>query len=445
MNISSEVHNRNLLVKIQGRLDAFGAKELEGHLKIHVGKEPLCTIIDMASVDYISSAGLRVLLKLEQLLNGRGGHAILASVQSYCLEVIELAGFSQFLRVFATLDEALAFCDQTIKSASSRDGWRLAQSFHLGSGTFHVLPAASEIGVIEVLGDISDVLWSRVTPSHLKSKLFFDTEYSIGLGGLGNQINDYFGIMGEMITIGGTMVWLPTDGHDTPDFLIPKSDTGRVTLKTAFNVTIGGGFNELLTFRSSAASGATIEMLYRDLFDLARKRAPSFKGVLGVALRAQMSSVYGSGVKRSPIDRHAPSDGEWIAHPSHFADWFDVDSEPRHENVTGLICGVGADLISDLSCYDQRLLNSVFYLHPANVGRQTMMLHNHAVIFSELPMSDHPLSLETEIGSVVENGDFCDMRHLLDRSSITRAVVGVSYTQEFRRETSGQARSPADA
>jgi len=442
MEISSKINNRNLVLKIQGRLDGFGSKELEEHLETQIGKDLLCTVIDMAAVDYISSAGLRVLLKLQQKLKGWGGIAVLANVQSYCLEVIELAGFGQLLRVFATVDEALAICGQTIEDRSSGEASRSAQSFDLSSGTFRVLPAADDEGVIEVLGDISDVLYSRVTPGQLSSKLFFETEYSIGLGGLGNRIEDYFGIMGEMITIGGTMVWLPTDGHDTPDFLIPKSDTGRVTLKTAFNVSIAKGFNELVTFNSDAAVGATMDMLYKDLFELSRRRRPDFKGVLGLALRAQMSSVFGSGVKKSPVDKFAPSDGEMIIHPAHFADWFDADTEPRHENVTALICGIGADLTSDLSHYDQRLLNSVFYLHPSNVGKRTMMLHNHAVIFSELPMSDQPTSLETEIGNVVENGDFSDMRHLLDKSALTQAVIGISYIQGFRRDPRGTESPP---
>jgi len=241
MEISSQINNQTFDLKIQGRLDAFGAKELDAHLEAQIGTNLLCTVIDMAGVDYISSAGLRVLLRLQQKLNRRGGIVALANVQSYCLEVIELAGFDQLLRVSATMDEALALCGQVIRGQSSGEAWRSAQSFDMSSGTFRVLQAASGEGFIEILGDISDVLYSRITPGHLSSKRFFETEYSIGLGGLGNRIDDYFEIMGEMITMGGTMVWLPTDGHDTPDFLIPKSDTGRVTLKTAFNVSIGGG------------------------------------------------------------------------------------------------------------------------------------------------------------------------------------------------------------
>jgi len=177
--------------------------------------------------------------------------------------------------------------------------------------------------------------------------------------------------------------------------------------------------------------------LYKALFEISSLRRLDHKGILGLAMRAQMSSVFGSGVKKSPVNRFAPADGEMITHQNHFADWFDADTLPRHTNVTGLICGIGADLTRDLSSYDQRLLNSVFYLHPSNRNKQTMMLHNHGVIFSELPISSEPASLETEIGSVVENGDFCDMRHLLDRSSLSQAIIGISYIQNFRKDPNG--------
>ena len=284
MKLTSKVIDGTLVLTVQGRLDAFGSKELEGYLETQTAEGLHCTVIDMEGVDYLSSAGLRVFLKFQQKLNRGGTFAVLANLQSYCLEVIELAGFRELLRVSKTLDEALAYCNQiTEKGLGGKDS-QPAESFHMSSGTFRVLSASSVEGVIDVLGDISDVLYSRVTPSQLSSKLFFETEYSIGLGGLGNRIDDYFGIMGEMITIGGTMVWLPTDGHDTPDFLIPKTDTGRVTLKTAFNVSIGGGFNELLAFDASHTEGATMDMLYKDLFELARRRRPDFKGVLGLVL-----------------------------------------------------------------------------------------------------------------------------------------------------------------
>ena len=437
MEITHATNERCLILPLQGRLDAFGSKELDAALQAKNRDDLLCVVVDMAGVDYLSSAGLRVFLKAQKTFNQRGGALILTAVQPYCASVLEISGFAQALLVFPTLEEGVECSDRLLRDSLSKEMWKSAESINASCGTFRIVPATGGQGAIEVLGDTASVLHARITPADLCSKRFFQTEYSIGLGGLGDRTDDYFSIMGEMITIGGTMVWLPTDGHDTPDFLIPKIDTDEVTLKTAFNVSITGGFDELLLFKSSDDKGTTMEGLYKALFEISSARRLDHKGILGLAMRAQMSSVFGSGVKKSPVIRFAPADGEMITHPNHFQDWFDVDTVPRHTNVTALICGIGADLTKDLSSYDQRLLNSVFYLHPSNLGKQHMMLHNHAVIFSELPISSGPASLETEISSVVENGDFCDMRHLLDRSSLSQAIIGISYIQNFRKDPNG--------
>jgi len=344
-----------------------------------------------------------------------------------------MAGFSQIFPLFDSSGQALAFCNQVIQEKFYVEHWDKLETINLDCGTLRILPASNDQGAIEILGHVKDVLYAQVTVAHLCSKRFSETEYSIGLGGLGDRIDDYFQIMGEMITIGGTMVWLPTDGHDTPDFLIPKTDTGEVTLRTVFNASIAGHFNELIFFDSSEEKGTTIDTLYRELFRVSKHRRDDYKGVLALAMRTQMSSVFGSGVKKSPIAEFAPRNGEMLMSPANFDEWFDVDSEPRHADVTCLICGLGADLTCDLSSYDESELNSVFYLHPANTSDKTELLHNHAVIFTELPMLERLVNLEKEIGAVVEEGDFIDMRHLLDRSALKRAFIGVSYIQEFRR------------
>ncbi len=122
MELTSKVIDGTLVLTVQGRLDAFGSKELEGYLETQTAEGLHCTVIDMEGVDYLSSAGLRVFLKFQQKLNRGGTFAVLANLQSYCLEVIELAGFRELLRVSKTLDEALAYCNQiTEKGLGGKD------------------------------------------------------------------------------------------------------------------------------------------------------------------------------------------------------------------------------------------------------------------------------------------------------------------------------------
>lgn len=435
VQIASQHHNRTLLISPEGRLDTFGAGELQKALDAGLtAQAAVCVVLDMTAVDYLSSASLRVLLAAFKKLGAAGGTLTLAGVQSYCQQVIDMAGFGGMFPQFDSAAEALRFCDSAVREQELLERWAELETVDVPGGTMKIVPAGKGEGAALVIGDVKDVLYSRVTPAHMRSKRFSETEYSIGLGGLGERLDDYFPIMGEMITIGGTMVWLPTDGHDTPDFLIPKADKGQVMLRTGFNVSMAGGFNELFMFESREPGGTPMSILYRALFDLAARRRPDYKGVLGMAMIANMADVYGSGIKKSPIKDFAPANGEMIVQPSNTKEWFDFDATPRHKDVTALICGVGADLTADLSRYEADQLNRVFYINPANTGGKTEMLHNHAVMFRALPMPERAVNLDKEIRKIVENGDFIDMRHLLDSSNVTRAFIGVSYIQAFRQD-----------
>jgi anti-sigma B factor antagonist len=64
-------------------------------------------IIDFKDLDYISSAGLRVLLKATKTLKREEGQIMLCSMQDYVKEVFEIAGFDSFLPIVGTMDEAL--------------------------------------------------------------------------------------------------------------------------------------------------------------------------------------------------------------------------------------------------------------------------------------------------------------------------------------------------
>ena len=437
MDIESTCSGSVLHVRLSGRLDAYGANQLNDALSASVSEKAQALLLDFSAVNYLSSAGIRVLLMLYKDLKIHSGVLALANLQPYCMDVIRMTGFADAFPSFKSIPEADEYARRILRENGVLDHWSQLEEQQTDSGTFRFIPGTATTTAAEILGDIRDILHSRITSENIYSKRFFDKEYSIGMGGLGAHLEDYINLLGEMITIGGTMVWLPTDGNDTADFLIPQTDQGDVMLRTGFNVSITGGFNELALFKSTDAGGTPFGTVYRRLFELAARRRPDFRGALGLAARAQMSAVYGSGIKHSAVISNAPANGKMIIHGSNMAHWFDSDSEPRHRNTTALIVGIGADLTADLSDYNEEDFNRVFYLHPVNIGCKQELLHNHAVLFNEQPMPEHPVDMDQEIKSVIEQGEFLDMRHLLDSSTVTEALIGISYLQDFRSDPSG--------
>ena len=97
MNIIKTLDGASLLIKLEGRLDTPAAPELDQVLKASLsGVSDLC--FDFSQLDYLSSAGLRVLISAQKTMN-RQGRMKLTHVNDMLMEIFEVTGFSQFLTI----------------------------------------------------------------------------------------------------------------------------------------------------------------------------------------------------------------------------------------------------------------------------------------------------------------------------------------------------------
>ena len=97
MNIQRTLNGTALTVALEGRLDTTTAPRLEEVLRGSVdGVSRL--VFDLENLEYISSAGLRVLLAMQKLMN-RQGEMVLQNVNEAVMEVFEVTGFSDILRI----------------------------------------------------------------------------------------------------------------------------------------------------------------------------------------------------------------------------------------------------------------------------------------------------------------------------------------------------------
>ena len=95
MTIDTTVAGTELNIALEGRLDTNTAPELEAELKKSVaGITSL--VIDIEKLEYISSAGLRVILKAQKIMNKQGTMK-LTGVNDTVMEVFDITGFSDIL------------------------------------------------------------------------------------------------------------------------------------------------------------------------------------------------------------------------------------------------------------------------------------------------------------------------------------------------------------
>lgn len=107
MDIVEEKSQAVSIFRLNGRLDSNTSQGFEQKVFNAISDGTKKMVIDFKEIDYISSAGLRVILKATKALAREEGKIMLCDMQDYVKEVFEIAGFDAILPIVPTLNEAL--------------------------------------------------------------------------------------------------------------------------------------------------------------------------------------------------------------------------------------------------------------------------------------------------------------------------------------------------
>lgn len=107
MDVTTRTHEDVTVVALSGNLDSNTSPQAQQALDGILAGGGKKMVIDFTTLDYISSAGLRVLLGTAKRLSGAGGALHLFGLNETVREVFHISGFSTILAVFATEADAL--------------------------------------------------------------------------------------------------------------------------------------------------------------------------------------------------------------------------------------------------------------------------------------------------------------------------------------------------
>ena len=97
LNITKKLEGDTLTVVLEGRLDTMTAPELEAELNASL-KDAEALVMDFSKLEYISSAGLRVLLSAHKVMSAKEGMTV-TNVNEIVAEVFEVTGFADILNI----------------------------------------------------------------------------------------------------------------------------------------------------------------------------------------------------------------------------------------------------------------------------------------------------------------------------------------------------------
>jgi anti-sigma B factor antagonist len=107
LSIQTETKENAVIVTVSGRIDSETSPTLDAELTSAVGGSANL-VLEMKSVDYISSAGIRAIVKAAQAAEQKGGSVKMASAPEVVMSIFYTVGIVDKIKSYATVDEAIA-------------------------------------------------------------------------------------------------------------------------------------------------------------------------------------------------------------------------------------------------------------------------------------------------------------------------------------------------
>jgi anti-anti-sigma factor len=199
MDIRVEPEGSVVRLVLQGRLDATWADPLVEAVALQVRAGQHTIVLDLGAVDFLSSAGIRALVRSQRMLVAVRGSFRLASPTNLIRTTLKTAGLLALVH-----DETRAEPERVAQSVSKRSAtadW---------SGVWDASPPSSQI---EVLGH-PDALEAQSQVACAAQEL------CVGIGALGEELAAAAPRAGEFLAAAGLAATLPTDGARVPDYVL---------------------------------------------------------------------------------------------------------------------------------------------------------------------------------------------------------------------------------
>ena len=107
MEISQKEENGIVFIVIKGRLDADSSPEAEEVVKAVLKGQTSRILFDLGAMEYLSSAGLRVLLGAAKEMRRREGKIVLCDLNEFVKEIFEVSGFQSLIPIADSVESGI--------------------------------------------------------------------------------------------------------------------------------------------------------------------------------------------------------------------------------------------------------------------------------------------------------------------------------------------------
>ncbi|KAF1086205.1 putative anti-sigma factor antagonist BtrV [Sporotomaculum syntrophicum] len=283
LEVSIFIEEGILQICLQGRFDGLGAQLFEQKLKEGIKNENQW-IIDFTNVTYLSSAGIRSLIKCGKKLAKLDGRLILMGLTRDVKSVLQTTGVLQLFGQAEGMAEAMKQINMRLLSERPNSFAALGRVC-----TWQILSAKESC--LDIWNPLKKPSRNNLDSINLLPASLEDLGVAFGIGGLGFDRVDAFEGLGPFLALERMIGVMPADGYNQPDFMVVNDPREAETYIAA-----AASFSGQPWGRLDIPPGAPVNLqdIHKLIIEKLQEKPHQNKDLLGMVIVGRTQTVNGS-------------------------------------------------------------------------------------------------------------------------------------------------------
>lgn len=394
-----KIENTAQCIVARGRVDALSVPDVQKLLDRLVLDGERLLLVDMASVNYVSSAGLRVFLAVQKQLKKVGGEIVFIGMNNQVFEVFRMSGLTTVFHIVGSKDEAQHLIEK------GRTGVTVA-SEPIEGVHMEYLEGTAEKGTLFAVGSPDKTAGSTYGEKDVVPVEASRMQFGCGLATIGEIYEEYKGLFGESMAVKGSFFFYPAVKHSSVDFLINAEEDPGIVYRFLHGFGFNGPYRYLISFEGREHP-LDLTSLVEGFF------AISTASVLGVVIIAESTGLWGMHLRKAPLTEQRPDNGKTIFDGENFSEWVDFPVEPTYTNHAVVATGVAVRNRETVSPQVRSLM------------AEENNFHIHGAIFEKTPLSKNMGGFDRELLRIFNDLQVYKVQHILGRSRFSGGLAAI--------------------
>jgi len=386
LTITHENVGEQVLLKLQGRLDANNATYLDDKLTELIQEGKYHVSLDTEGIVFLSSAGIRILVKQSKAFRIISGELCITRYSEGVRTVLEMVGMTT---MFSPKGITVQKPQEKGSPDLERFGYRFIKTVRVG------VPLAN----LTLLGNPDKISDSSFTNEDSRKLRLDKPFFGLGIGAFGDSFEDCKSHYGEFIALGEGVASLPSDNTKTPDYMIR---TGNLIpdINILYCIGINDNFQYEIQFTPETETSITIGEIAESIAETCNHKN------FAMLMISESSGLVGASIKTSPTSGMKPFSFPEVRERVKFT------TEPAHIKAMVITFGI-------FSVEPEEKLKK-FLRTMNNTGK--LLGHVHSAVFTYTPLQKENIDYKETISHLFEESDILDVLHLLNDN---REINGV--------------------